>query len=86
MKLLIDFKNELKIISEKLELTDVTLIFFFFFKKEKFFLIVYKIFQQIIGKQISNSIGKFIFFLFNTEHAFLSSIIKKGFIRTLKVH
>ena len=86
MKLLIDFKNELKIISEKLELTDVTLIFFFFLKKEKFFLIVYKIFQQIIGKQISNSIGKFIFFLFNTEHAFLSSIIKKGFIRTLKVH
>ena len=86
MKLLIDFKNELKIISEKLELADVTLIFFFFLKKEKFFLIVYKIFQQIIGKQISNSIGKFIFFLFNTEHAFLSSIIKKGFIRTLKVH
>ena len=85
MKLLIDFKNELKIISEKLELADVTLIFFFL-KKEKFFLIVYKIFQQIIGKQISNSIGKFIFFLFNTEHAFLSSIIKKGFIRTLKVH
>ena len=86
MKLLIDFKNELKIISEKLELADVTLIFFFFLKKEKFFLIVYKIFQQIIGKQISNSIGKFIFFLFNTEHAFLSSIVKKGFIRTLKVH
>ena len=88
MKLLIDFKNELKIISEKLELADVTLIFFFFFffEKEKFCLIVYKIFQQIIGKQISNSIGKFIFFLFNTEHAFLSSIIKKGFIRTLKVH
>ena len=84
MKLLIDFKNELKIISEKLELADVTLIFFL--KKEKFFLIVYKIFQQIIGKQISNSIGKFIFFLFNTEHAFLSSIVKKGFIRTLKVH
>ena len=59
MKLLIDFKNELKIISEKLELADVTLIFFFFLKKEKFFLIVYKIFQQITGKQISNSIGKF---------------------------
>ena len=84
MKLLIDFKNELKIISEKLELADFTLIFFL--KKEKFCLIVCKIFQQIIGKQISNSIGKFIFFLFNTEHAFLSSIIKKGFIRTLKVH
>ena len=29
MKLLIDFKNELKIISEKLELADFTLIFFF---------------------------------------------------------
>ena len=28
MKLLIDFKNELKIISEKLELADFTLIFF----------------------------------------------------------
>ena len=39
MKLLIDFKNELKIISEKLELADVTLIFFFFFfeKREVFF-------------------------------------------------
>ena len=60
MKLLIDFKNELKIISEKLELADFTLIFFL--KKEKFCLIVYKIFQQIIRKQISNSIGKFILF------------------------
>ena len=37
MKLLIDFKNELKIISEKLELADVTLIFFFFFEKRKVF-------------------------------------------------
>ena len=37
MKLLIDFKNELKIIWEKLELADVTLIFFFFLKKDKTF-------------------------------------------------
>ena len=37
MKLLIDFKNELKIISEKLELADVTLIFFFFEKRKVFF-------------------------------------------------
>ena len=38
MKLLIDFKNELKIISEKLELADVTLIFYFlFFEKRKVF-------------------------------------------------
>ena len=65
MKLLIDFKNELKIISEKLELADFTLIFFL--KKEKFCLIVYKIFQQIIGKQISNSIGKFILFFYSVR-------------------
>ena len=65
MKLLIDFKNELKIISEKLELADFTLIFFL--KKEKLCLIVDKIFQQIIGKQISNSIGKFILFFYSVR-------------------
>ena len=55
MKLLIDIKNEqilLKIIWEKFELADVTLIFL-----KKDYEIVYEIFM---GKQTSDSIGKFI--------------------------
>ena len=71
MKLLIYIKNEqilLKIIWEKFELADVTLIFL-----KKDYEIVYEIFM---GKQTSDSIGKFIplfffFFVFRTEYDFL---------------
>ena len=73
MKLLIDIKNEqilLKIIWEKIELADITLIFL-----KKDYEIVYEIFM---GKQTSDSIGKFIplslsffFFVFCTEYDFL---------------
>ena len=87
MKLLIDIKNEqilLKIISEKFELADVTLIFF-----KKDYEIVYEIFM---GKQTSDSIGKFIplsFFLLYSVRSmtFYYLIRKQGFTRTLlKVH
>ena len=74
MKLLIYIKNEqilLKIIWEKFELADVTLIFL-----KKDYEIVYEIFM---GKQTSDSIEKFIplslsfffFFVFRTEYDFL---------------
>ena len=82
MKLLIYIKNEqilLKIISEKFELADVTLIFF-----KKDYEIVYEIFM---GKQTSDSIGEFIplsffFFLYSVRSmTFYYLIRKQGFTR-----
>ena len=70
MKLLIYIKNE-QILLKIIELADVTLIFL-----KKDYEIVYEIFM---GKQTSDSIGKFIplsffflfFFVFRTEYDFL---------------